>query len=157
MGLRGQEGLIGGDGQAQSDLVPPIWAIPWIFPLTPSLLHIVETPIPNPTLHFQSINLAKDSGPSVKFHTYYLPIRPIIWLSFKPITWSKVVIWLQHFDKAGSILSPVKVLLLRLAMNIECVSAVFQEVLKTDLETLITDEQFQHFPRNEIRGTFIWN
>ena len=51
----------------------------------------------------------------------------------------------------------VKVLLLRLAMNIECVSAVFQEVLKTDLKTLITDGQFQHFPRNEIRGTFIWN
>ena len=51
----------------------------------------------------------------------------------------------------------VKVLLLRLAMNIECVSAVFQEVLKTDLKTLITDGQFQNFQRNEITGTFIWN
>ena len=137
--------------------MPPIWAIPWIFPLTPSLLHIVETHIPNPTLHFQSINLAKDSGSSVKFHTYYLPIRPIIWLSFKPITWSKVVIWLQHFYEAGSMLSPVKVLFFRLAMHIECVPAVFQEVLKTDLETLITDGQFQHFLGNEIRGIFIWN
>ena len=45
----------------------------------------------------------------------------------------------------------------RLAMHIECVPAVFQEVLKTDLETLITDGQFQHFLGNEIRGTFIWN
>ena len=54
-------------------------------------------------------------------------------------------------------LSLVNMLFLRLAMNIECVSAVFQEVLKTDLKTLITEGQFQHFPRNEIRGTFIWN
>ena len=52
-------------------------------------------------------------------------------------------------------LSPVKKSLLRLAMNIECVSSVLQEVLKRDLETLITDRQFQNFQRNEIRGISI--
>ena len=52
-------------------------------------------------------------------------------------------------------LSPVKKSLLRLAINIECVSSVLQEVLIRDLETLITDGQFQNFQRNEIRGISI--